>query len=61
MYVSIFVMLDQLLYSLSGFSLTRLEASLTRQKRPGRTGSQSGASPGRVPICPVRTCEIRIQ
>ena len=44
-----------------GFSLTRLEASLTRQNRWGRTGSHSGASPGRVPICPVRTCGMRIQ
>ena len=44
-----------------GFSLTRLEASLTRQNRPGRTDFLSGASPGRVPICPVRTCEMRIQ
>ena len=47
--------------STTGFSLTRLEASLTRLNRSGRTGSQSGASPGRVPICPVRNCGMRIQ
>ena len=47
--------------SLTGFSLTRLEASLTRKNRPGRTDFLSGASPGRVPICPVRICAMRIQ
>ena len=41
-----------------GFSLTRLDASLTHQNRPGRTVSQSGASPGRVQITPVRSCKI---
>ena len=42
----------------TGFSLTRLDASLTHQNRPGRTVSQSGASPGRVQITPVRSCKI---
>ena len=41
-----------------GFSLTRLDASLTHQNRPGRTVSQSGASPGRVQITPVRSCKL---
>ena len=45
-------------HKIPGFSLTRLDASLTHQNRPGRTVSQSGASPGRVQITPVRSCKL---
>ena len=46
------------MHTFSGFSLTRLDASLTHQNRPGRTVSQSGASPGRVQITPVCSCKL---
>ena len=44
----------RVMYLLTGFSLTRLDASLTHQNRPGRAVSQSGASPGSIPITPAR-------
>ena len=49
---------DGRLFIVTGFSLTRLDASLTHQNRPGRAVSQSGATPGRIPITPVRSCKV---